>query len=400
MSTSSHRRSKGSSSLAMRIAASGLKLKLRSRLMSTEAPTASLKVPIWVTMWSSSLRSMSWSVVPGPPPNPGKCSEAGSPGKTMFVLSAVYPRATTSLPRSARSSKERIGGVPSSSGCMARVLPQCDQYSRTSSRMGPPNISTTEMPSAFAFRSSSAFSTPAMALAAIPPKALARAAHHVPKAHLERAGIGPDQQVVHVADGSDHTVRRASVRAFPVADQAIVGLDLHKDPGPPSRVDDERFYVGDLHAHLGGAVGSADCISGTVRGRPDVTLPPPAAGGAHGAPARTAMQQDESGKDMRERDRADRLSRCYSGAVYDAMRELGLPPSVLPSSIGPIDPAKVLAGPVWTCEGPHRRGSRGRRQPAGLDPAAQRGSRRIGSPSASPMIRPSPTWASSPQRLS
>ncbi len=63
------------------------------------------------------------------------------------------------------------------------------------------------------------------------------------------------------------------------------------------------------------------------------------------------MQEDRSGQDRRDRDRADRLVRCYSGAVYDAMRELGLPPSVLPSTIRPMDPTKALAGPVWTCEG-------------------------------------------------
>lgn len=48
---------------------------------------------------------------------------------------------------------------------------------------------------------------------------------------------------------------------------------------------------------------------------------------------------------------ADRLQSCYSGAVYDAMRDLGLPSSVLPSAIRPLDPGQVLAGPVWTCEG-------------------------------------------------
>ena len=50
---------------------------------------------------------------------------------------------------------------------------------------------------------------------------------------------------------------------------------------------------------------------------------------------------------------AERLFRCYSGAVYDALRELGIPKSPLPSDIRPLDPREpmVLAGPVWTCEG-------------------------------------------------
>ena len=52
-------------------------------------------------------------------------------------------------------------------------------------------------------------------------------------------------------------------------------------------------------------------------------------------------------------DLSERLARCYSGAVYDALRELGIPASPLPSSIRPLDPRNPLplAGPVWTCEG-------------------------------------------------
>lgn len=64
------------------------------------------------------------------------------------------------------------------------------------------------------------------------------------------------------------------------------------------------------------------------------------------------MRQDNSEQsNTAAADLADRLARCYSGAVYDAMREVGLPPAVLPSSIRPIDPSSVLAGPVWTCAG-------------------------------------------------
>ena len=47
----------------------------------------------------------------------------------------------------------------------------------------------------------------------------------------------------------------------------------------------------------------------------------------------------------------ERLARCYSGAVYDAMRDLGLPPSALPSDIRPLDPRRPLVGPIWTAEG-------------------------------------------------
>ena len=48
---------------------------------------------------------------------------------------------------------------------------------------------------------------------------------------------------------------------------------------------------------------------------------------------------------------ADRLERCYSGAVYDVMRDLGRRDCALPPEIRPIDPARKLAGPIWTATG-------------------------------------------------
>jgi len=50
-------------------------------------------------------------------------------------------------------------------------------------------------------------------------------------------------------------------------------------------------------------------------------------------------------------DLGDRLQRCYSGAVYDVLRALGLPDQLLPTTIRPLDPAKVLAGKVFTVSG-------------------------------------------------
>lgn len=47
----------------------------------------------------------------------------------------------------------------------------------------------------------------------------------------------------------------------------------------------------------------------------------------------------------------ERLSRCYSGAVYDVMREMGYTDCVLPKDIRPLDDSKSVAGPVWTCSG-------------------------------------------------
>ena len=45
------------------------------------------------------------------------------------------------------------------------------------------------------------------------------------------------------------------------------------------------------------------------------------------------------------------LESAYSGAVYDAMRELGLKGGILPSDIRPVDPDVSVVGKVWTCSG-------------------------------------------------
>ena len=45
------------------------------------------------------------------------------------------------------------------------------------------------------------------------------------------------------------------------------------------------------------------------------------------------------------------LESAYSGAVYDAMRELGLDAGILPNDIRPVDPTTLVVGKVWTCSG-------------------------------------------------
>lgn len=47
----------------------------------------------------------------------------------------------------------------------------------------------------------------------------------------------------------------------------------------------------------------------------------------------------------------ERLQKCYSGAVFDVMREFGHRECVLPSEIRPLDDSLVLAGEIWTCSG-------------------------------------------------
>ena len=50
-------------------------------------------------------------------------------------------------------------------------------------------------------------------------------------------------------------------------------------------------------------------------------------------------------------DLTDRLDDCYSGAVYDVLREIGRPNCVLPPSIRAIDPHTRVAGRVFTVRG-------------------------------------------------
>lgn len=49
--------------------------------------------------------------------------------------------------------------------------------------------------------------------------------------------------------------------------------------------------------------------------------------------------------------KAWRLEQCYSGAVYDVLREKGYPEQVLPQTIQPLDLSWKLAGKVFTVSG-------------------------------------------------
>lgn len=48
---------------------------------------------------------------------------------------------------------------------------------------------------------------------------------------------------------------------------------------------------------------------------------------------------------------SERLADCYTGAVYDVMRNMGYPDQLLPHKIRPIDLQHKIAGPVFTVEG-------------------------------------------------
>ena len=48
---------------------------------------------------------------------------------------------------------------------------------------------------------------------------------------------------------------------------------------------------------------------------------------------------------------ADRLQECYSGAVYDVMRDLGMTPRVLPRNLLGLTRDMKAAGPVFTVRG-------------------------------------------------
>ena len=47
----------------------------------------------------------------------------------------------------------------------------------------------------------------------------------------------------------------------------------------------------------------------------------------------------------------DRLEATYSGAIFDVLREMGLPDQALPSNLRPLDAKMKLAGPVFTASG-------------------------------------------------
>ncbi|MCX5662939.1 MAG: RraA family protein [Planctomycetota bacterium] len=53
---------------------------------------------------------------------------------------------------------------------------------------------------------------------------------------------------------------------------------------------------------------------------------------------------------------ADRLVHCYSGAVYDVMRSMGLSNGVLPNALRPLDPSRKVAGIAYTVAGKRRDG--------------------------------------------
>lgn len=48
---------------------------------------------------------------------------------------------------------------------------------------------------------------------------------------------------------------------------------------------------------------------------------------------------------------SDRLCQCYTGALYDVLREMGFPDQVLPHDIRPLDSQLKIAGQVYTIEG-------------------------------------------------
>ena len=52
----------------------------------------------------------------------------------------------------------------------------------------------------------------------------------------------------------------------------------------------------------------------------------------------------------------ERLEKCYTGAVYDILRERGITNTILPKDLRPIDPSKTLAGPVFTVTGSPKAG--------------------------------------------
>jgi regulator of RNase E activity RraA len=53
----------------------------------------------------------------------------------------------------------------------------------------------------------------------------------------------------------------------------------------------------------------------------------------------------------RDQELTARLERCYTGALYDVLRDMGQAACVLPPAIRPLDPTRRLAGPIYTVSG-------------------------------------------------
>jgi 4-hydroxy-4-methyl-2-oxoglutarate aldolase len=53
---------------------------------------------------------------------------------------------------------------------------------------------------------------------------------------------------------------------------------------------------------------------------------------------------------------AERLEKCYSGAVYDVLRALGYPDQILPETLRPLLPDRKLAGRIYTISGHAKEG--------------------------------------------
>jgi len=52
-----------------------------------------------------------------------------------------------------------------------------------------------------------------------------------------------------------------------------------------------------------------------------------------------------------EKDLTERLAACYTGAVYDVLRNMGFPNQVLPNTISPLNIHHKIAGKIFTVEG-------------------------------------------------
>ncbi|MDC0936388.1 hypothetical protein OAS39_08880 [Pirellulales bacterium] len=59
----------------------------------------------------------------------------------------------------------------------------------------------------------------------------------------------------------------------------------------------------------------------------------------------------QSKESTRSASLALRLERCYTGAVFDVLREMGHTGRVLPPTIRPLNADQKLAGPIYTVGG-------------------------------------------------
>ena len=132
-----------------------------------------------------------------------------------------------------------MGATPMSSEFPIRELPQCDQYTRWRSRMGPPASSYTGTPERLAFDVPEREVYTGDRLACDAARTLSSHSIHVPVPRLDRAWIPAEQDCLEFLGRFNNAIRVAAVGTLSIACNPLVGTNGDVLPGTPPGVDDE-----------------------------------------------------------------------------------------------------------------------------------------------------------------